>query len=571
MDKVKVILKKIVSDKKFIIALVVLVMLIVAGIFIYNKRYAPSEEVMSLDEYYEVNGGESAVIIDGKLDTSKEGASSAIVRNNIPYINCKLISDAVKDVYSYDAKGHIVSYTTVHGTYRTDAGSNGYTYNGSRIFTDYVPFIEENGSAYLALEYIKTTNGIEYTFNTDPDRCAIYTTGTERTVAEINDDTPLRRFGGNKSKIVWNVTDGEKVTLVENYGSWSQVLTEDGVLGCVPNSYLSGKDKITSKSGAKDESMPHNLMSETIRMGWHQVLSSAGNGELTSLIDTAHGINVISPTWLQIRDNQGNVNDFSSADYVSSCHSRGIKVWMLVSNIEYDVDESELFSVTSVRDNLINNIIGSATRVGVDGINIDMESVGDSNVDGYIEFIKELSLRCHDNNLILSIDNYNLNSADYDIETQQRFADYIVLFGYDETWTGSGSAGSNNSMPFVKKSVEGMLDSGIDNNRLILAIPYYTRLWKLAGGTLTSDIVTIKSTPNLLSDKNATTTWLKDNKENYAEWVEDDSKYMIWIVDNKSLKERISYAASKKLAGVSAWKLGLENADTWDMLSETLK
>ena len=571
MDNIKKFLKNLFKDKRFIIMLVILVVLIVAGIILYNVRYSPTSETMTLEEYYEVADGETAIIIDGELISKTDGTALGLVRNNKPYVQAELINDSIKDVYAYDEVGHTVCYTTKEGTYKANAGSKGYTFNGQSVNKDYVPFIEEAGRAYISLAFIKDSNGTDYTFNENPARTAIYTAGKERTTATVRKDTPMRRFGGNRSKILSTAKEDEEVTIVDNYGSWSQILTEEGVLGCVENGYLKDKETSNNKTGAAQEELNHNLMKEKIRMGWHQIFNNTANDQVSSVVSVAEGMNVISPTWIQIKDNKGNINDMSSASYVQFCHDKNIKVWSLVSNIEKDVDEGSLFKVAQNRENLINNIINSVTAVGADGINVDMESVGDANVDGYVEFIKELALKCKEKGLVLCFVNYNIDSANYKVGIQSRYADYIVLFGYDETWTGSPTAGSNNSMGFVKEGVEDMLDEGVDKNQLILAIPFYTRLWTQTGQNVTSETVSLKDTPDLLAKNNATPTWIKENKENYAEWQKGDGKCMIWIVDDKSLKERCDYAMSKNIAGISAWKLGYETVDTWKMIKDTVK
>lgn len=571
MDNIKKFLKNLFRDKRFIIMLVILVVLIVAGIILYNVRYSPTSETMTLEEYYEVADGETAIIIDGELISKTDGTALGLVRNNKPYVQAELINDSIKDVYAYDEVGHTVCYTTKEGTYKANAGSKGYTFNGQSVNKDYVPFIEEAGRAYISLAFIKDSNGTDYTFNENPARTVIYTAGKERTTATVRKDTPMRRFGGNRSKILSTAKEDEEVTIVDNYGSWSQILTEEGVLGCVENGYLKDKETNNNKTGAAQEELNHNLMKEKIRMGWHQIFNNTANDQVSSVVSVAEGMNVISPTWIQIKDNKGSINDMSSASYVQFCHDKNIKVWSLVSNIEKDVDEGSLFKVAQNRENLINNIINSVTAVGADGINVDMESVGDANVDGYVEFIKELALKCKEKGLVLSVDNYNIDSANYKVGIQSRYADYIVLFGYDETWTGSPTAGSNNSMGFVKEGVEDMLDEGVDKNQLILAIPFYTRLWTQTGQNVTSETVSLKDTPDLLAKNNATPTWIKENKENYAEWQKGDGKCMIWIVDDKSLKERCDYAMSKNIAGISAWKLGYETVDTWKMIKDTVK
>ena len=571
MNKFSKLMKNLFTDKRFIIVLIALVVLVIAGIVIYNMRYSPTEETMSLNDYYEVEEGGMAVIVDGALAPKEEGAAKGIVRDNTPYVKISFLNDVLNDRYAYDSQDHNVCYSTKEGTYKANTTSKGYTFKGQNKSVNYIPVIEDNGTAYIALEFVKDTNGAEYTFNQDPARAAIYTPGRERVTAVARKDAPMRRFGGNRSKIVGNVKEDDKVTVVENYGSWSQILTSDGILGCVENSTLTDKENEKNKTTVAQESMKHNQMNTTVRLGWHQLFSKASNGEVQGLIAAAPGLNVISPTWIQIKDNKGGINDLSSAEYVIFCHSNNIKVWTLVSNIEHDVNESLVFNTAASRETLINNIINSVTAVGSDGINIDMESVGDANVGGYIEFIKELALECQQRGLVLSIDNYNIKSADYDVDIQARYADYIVLFGYDETWTGAGKAGSNNSMKFVKEGVEGMLNSGVDNKQLILGIPFYTRLWAQKGDSVTSETVTLKGTPALLSSNNAQVSWLNDNKENYATWQNGDTTYSIWIVDDKSLKERCSYVADKKIAGVAAWKLGNETTDIWQMIKETVK
>lgn len=571
MKKAKKIIKNIFSDKRFVVILIVFVILVILGIIVYNVRYSPTSETMTVDEYYEVADGETAVIVDGDLFTKTDADILGIVRDNKPYVEVEFINDEIDDIYAYDEVGHTLCYTTKEGTYKAKAQTKGYTFNSQNVSKDYIPFIEEKGRAFLSLDFIKDTNGIEYTFNENPSRVAIYTAGKERTTATVRKDTPMRRFGGNRSKILSTAKEDEEVTIVDNYGSWSQILTKDGILGCVENSCLKDKETSENKTGAAQESLSHNLMKEKIRMGWHQIFNKTANDQVGAVISTAEGMNVISPTWIQIRDNSGTVIDMSSASYVQFCHDRNIKVWSLVSNIEKDVDEGALFNVAGNRETLINNIINSVTAVGADGVNVDIESVGDANVDGYVEFIKELALKCNEKGLAISVDNYNTDSANYKVNIQSRFVDYVVLFGYDETWTGSPVAGSNNSMGFVKDGVEDMLDEGVDKSQLILAIPFYTRLWTQNGQNVTSETVTLKDTPGLLTSNNATPTWLKENKENYAEWQKGDGKCMIWIVDDKSLKERCDYVMSKNIAGVSAWKLGNETADTWKMIKETVK
>ncbi|MCR4612349.1 MAG: hypothetical protein K5644_10665, partial [Lachnospiraceae bacterium] len=234
MANVQKFLKKLFSDKRFIIMLVILVVLIIAAIIIYNIKYSPTNETMTVNDYYEVKDGEMAVIVDGELLKESDGAPNAIVRNETPYVRYDLISDAINDVYAYDSREHIVNYTTKEGTYSASVGSKGYTFKGQNTAANYSPVVEENGTGYIALQFVKDTCGMDYAFAKDPARCALYTPGVDRTTATISSDIEMRRFGGNRSKILNTAKKGDNVTVVENYGSWSQILTEDAILGCIP-------------------------------------------------------------------------------------------------------------------------------------------------------------------------------------------------------------------------------------------------------------------------------------------------------------------------------------------------
>ena len=83
-----------------------------------------------------------------------------------------------------------------------------------------------------------------------------------------------------------------------------------------------------------------------------------------------------------------------------------MQVWGLVSDFENrDIETTTVLNTTSSRDALVNNILAQAITYGLDGINIDFEEVSNEASDGFIQFIKELSIKCEKNDIILSVDN----------------------------------------------------------------------------------------------------------------------------------------------------------------------
>ena len=68
-------------------------------------------------------------------------------------------------------------------------------------------------------------------------------------------------------------------------------------------------------------------------------------------------------------------------------------------------------------------------------------------------------------------------NAHYHIEEQGKVADYVIIMGYDEHYSGSYESGSVASLNFVKEGIEATLNA-VPKEKVINAVPFFTRLWK---------------------------------------------------------------------------------------------
>lgn len=283
----------------------------------------------------------------------------------------------------------------------------------------------------------------------------------------------------------------------------------------------------------------------------------------------------MSPTWFVVSSEQGDLSSDASADYVSYCHSKGVQVWPTVNNIEMkdQVDTATLLNVTSNRDALVNNLIATAIKLDLDGINVDFESVGKDAKDGYIEFIRELSLKCKNNNIILSVDNYVPTefTAHYNRAEQAKYADYIIIMGYDEHYVGGPEAGSTASKSFVKDGIENTLKV-VPKEQTVLGMPFYCRLWcTKPDGTLTSTAYGLVGAKEHIQYKQqATKTWDEETGQNYVEYKSGDDLYQMWLEDETSLEWKLKFLNDYNLAGGAFWRLGFEDDATWNLVSKYL-
>ena len=350
-------------------------------------------------------------------------------------------------------------------------------------------------------------------------------------------------------------------------------MTSDGIDGYVEKKNL-GKPQNTelSYTGEYNEDYSSLTRDHKINLAWHQVTSEEANAALGETIQNMTGVNVISPTWFSITANEGTISSLASADYVNEAHNRGMEVWGLIDNFNSDVSTLETLSTRSSREHIIQKLLEEAKRVGLDGINVDFEALTEEEAPHFIQFVRELSVVCRANNLVLSVDNpVPQFTGFYNRKEQGIVADYVIIMGYDEHTTGSEEAGSVASLPFVKEGIEKTLQE-VPKEKVINGIPFYTRLWTESNnGTLSSEVMTMDQAIQYVQENGIEVYWEKETAQNYGELLTDSGTQKIWIEDEQSIEEKMKLIEQYGLAGVASWKLGFERADVWSVISQYLQ
>ena len=313
-------------------------------------------------------------------------------------------------------------------------------------------------------------------------------------------------------------------------------------------------------------------------MAWHQVTNMSANAGLLNTISSTKGLNVISPTWFAISSNKGEISSLASEDYVQKAHNNGLEVWALCNDFEAKsgtVDLATVLGNTTNRDKLVNRLVASAIEYNLDGINIDFEYITKKTVAAYLEFLRELSVKCRANGIVLSVDSYVPSSYTtyYDREEQGKVVDYVVVMAYDEHYAGSEESGSVASIGYVKDAVE-QITKSVNPSQVIIGIPFYTRLWREydenGAKKISSSALSMSQAEETVKRNGATAKWDETTAQNYAEFKADNSVYKIWLEDEKSIEEKLKIIFSDqnngKIAGISCWKLGMEKKNIWNTL-----
>lgn len=430
---------------------------------------------------------------------------------------------------------------------------------------------------------------MEYEVYDNPDRAVITSEWGKIQTAEIKRDTQVRYQGGVKSPILTEISKGSKVVVLDDENDWMKVGTEDGFVGYVKTSAL--RDAATETTSREFEEPVYTNISKdyTINMAWHNVSNSDANSYILETIAGTKGLTTIAPTWFSLSDTEGNVSSLADSDYVNYAHQSNLEVWAVLRDFHGEInsyDETyEVLSYTSKRTKVINQVIAEAIETGIDGINLDFELISTECGQHYIQFVRELSVKCRQNGLVLSVDNYvpQPYNEHYDIEEQGAVADYVVIMGYDEHTEGSYEAGSVASIGYLKNGITDALES-VPAEKLIAGVPFFTRLWfetpkteeELAdeAGTeaasypdkVTSTAYSIDEAAQVVKNAGAEAQWDKETMQNYAEWDADGGTYKIWLEDEQSLEEKLKVIKSNNLAGVAEWSLGMEDSGVWDLI-----
>lgn len=564
--------------KKFLTVLLAMIALVVlaggafVGMKLYNK-YSEGDTRADLWNYFKlVSAEKGAIMMDGVILED-----NCRILNDVCYLDIDTVQQYLHNRFYYTEVSREVRYTDAATVVVVplDGGSWTSTTAGvTESFEEsYVISLEIDGTCYVALDFVEKYVPVTHRIYREPDRVVLESMELCKEVVTVKKDTVVRWYGGVKSDILTDVAKGDQVMILDAEGveNWTKVATDNGFIGYIRNSRLGEKSMVTGANtlAYTEPEYVSTRLDEKVRLGFHAVYNKTANGNLESMLETAFNINVISPTWFFLNENTGDFINIASKDYVDKAHARGIQVWALIEDITYknDIDTYQILADSTSRTNLIQNLVNAAIEYDLDGINIDLENISKEGGPHFVQFLRELSIPCRENGIILSVDNYAPNAGNtyYDYEEQGIVVDYVVLMGYDEHWGGSGDPGSTASQPFVEQSLDNLLDM-VDADKIINALPFYTRLWKTTGDKVTDQAIFMKSIDANVSDLGMMIDFDYETGQKYASVEKDGALYQMWIEDYASMENKLIAVEERDLAGVAAWRLGYEEQAVWELI-----
>ncbi|MCQ4088746.1 glycosyl hydrolase family 18 protein [Saccharibacillus sp. JS10] len=438
---------------------------------------------------------------------------------------------------------------------------------------------EIEGVLYVPVEPLEQIYGIQIAEESSEGAVSVMKAGDHFQMATAEkgglfSSPKLRSESTIKSPIRAELNAGQSLRIWSQEGDWLYAQTDQGESGYIRASGVKlGKEENIPKLELPANAAAQKWQNQKINLAWEAVYERKPSPDL---IEEMQGVNVVSPTWFELIDDQGNVRNKADSNYIGRAHNRGKEVWGLFSNgFKADLTR-DMLSDYETRAVAISQVLGYAKEYNLDGINLDFENVYTEDRAAFVEFVREFTVQAHQIGLTVSVDvtpksNSEMWSAFLDRRALGETVDFMMLMAYDEHWASSPEAGSVASLPWVEKSIKRILEEDeVPASKLVLGIPLYTRVWTETEQEgeikVSSSAVGMETSQRLITENKAKTEWLDDIGQHYAEYQEDGVTKKIWLEDAQSLMRRVQLSQKYELAGVASWTRSFASASAWNIL-----
>ena len=521
--------------------------------------------------------GKTNLVINNS-NTTKNLKNDVIVENGVVYVSTKDIANFFDDHIFYDNKYDQIITTSETKVATLKLNENKAKVNGSTV--DLVASAKKIGEQfYLPFSEIsESVYNVETTYIKDTNTVVLVSLDRELTYANSSKKNSVKSNPTMFSKTVDKIEKGDNVTVIPSKNGdengWTKVTTENGKIGYVKTTTLANTKKI------RDNLEMGKQIQGNVSLVWEYFSKYAKAPQRTEKID---GVNVVAPTFFSLSDSKkgaivANVGQ-AGQNYINWAHSNGYRVWPWVANEatnKADKDlTSEILNDYKLREKLISSIVSAVEMYNLDGINLDFENMYESDKDAYSRLVIELAPRLKELGKVLSVDvTAPDGSPDWSLCFNRNVigdvADYVIFMAYDQHNQSSTEAGTVAGCDWVEENINKFLgQEGVKPEKIILAMPFYTRVWNVTDGGLSSSAVDMKSQSTLIPD-DAKITWDDSLKQNLAEYEKNGRTYKVWMEDAKSLKCKLDLVKKYNLAGGAFWRKDQETSDVWKVINENL-
>ena len=529
---------------------------------------------MIANNYIILDKNERTNLVINNRNVTSDLKNDVLIEDNIIYLSESDVANFFdKYIYQDEETNNIIT------TYEKKVAAIGFeenkiTINGSEKEI-YAHAIEKDGEVYLPVSEMTDVYDVEIANIEETKVVTMDSLDRGQKRAIVTSDLAVKSSTNFISKTVDRVKKGDCVIVVSSDKGYSRIRTANGKLGYIKS------NKLENEFTVREDMEETKQVEGKINLTWDYFSEYASAPDRTGT--TIDGVNVVSPAFFYLDEDgklQENVGSRGQA-YIEWAHSNGYKVWPMISNANAARESleitSEIMNSYTKRQELIESIVEKCVEYKLDGINVDFENMKAEDKDMYSRFIIELTPRLKEIGAVTSVDVTAPDGGEtwsmcFDRHVIGDVADYIIFMAYDQNGVSSTTPGTTAGYNWVNLSLNKFLQTEvIDSDKIILAVPFYTRVWTTDqdGKIIGRSTVDMKDIDSIIP-AGVEKTWDDELKQNYVEYMDGNNKKQIWIEDLESLKAKVSLIKENNLAGVASWQKGMETDEVWQMFKTEL-
>ncbi|MCT8137999.1 peptidoglycan hydrolase [Anaerobacillus sp. CMMVII] len=560
------------KGKKTMLVILVVAMAVMLGLIAGGYYYLSTQQKQV--SYFHI---ENSIVFKGEIYDQ-----SAVYQNHQLYLPLQFIVDHFDKGITYDEQSQSVIIISNENILRFPKQKLEKYVNEQTFEIEVETLITENQELYVEIEQLENIYPFEYTFF-EEESVVIYMDGEEKQFGYVREtskqkDLKIKTATTYFSDYFEHVMPGEKLYIEAEEATYYRVKNAKGISGFIKKSVI---EELDSEVIAvhRDQAFRQLQYPEwPINLTWEAVYSK--NPDVDTLPELP-GINVVSPTWFKLKNEEGDIHSLASISYVHWAKDRGYQIWGLFSN-DFDPEKTHIaLQNFETRQKIIRQLLQYSEMYDLDGINVDFENVYLKDKDLVTQFVRELTALAHQAGLIVSMDITFISTSEmwsmfYDRKALTDIVDYMIVMAYDEHWGTSPIAGSVASFPWVERNLARLLEE-IPSERLILGIPTYTRIWKeqvTEGGNIevSSKAYSMRAIESWIEERELTPEYDEASGQDYVEFYDEEelATYKIWIENASSISKRGQMVHDYHLAGVASWNRFFANDESWEALNEAL-
>lgn len=516
--------------------------------------------------------GKVNLIINNSNVTADLKQDVFVDENGVIYIAKEDIENFFDNYIYYDEKYNQIITGSSTKIANMVVGENSATVNSAEVKLK-SPVIEKENKYFIPFSELKSVYNVDIEYINN--RVVVDSLDRKYQIATVAKDISIKSKPTSLSRTVDKIKAGDAVVISNRKddlvkSGWKKIRTSNGSLGYVK------EDNLGKINTIRDDMVETSKVEGKVSLAW-EYFSDYGSAPERS--GAMGGVNVVSPTFFRLEQlGKGNVKEnvgTAGINYINWAHNNGLKVWAMISNESMIDTTSEIMNDYKLRNKLINNIVNLVVKYNLDGINIDFENMYMEDKAMFNRFLIELEPRLNEMGKVLTVDVTAPDGSEtwsmcFDRNTISKVADYIIFMAYDQYGASSNKEGTTAGCDWVEANITKFLgQEGVNPDKLVLAVPFYTRLWKEANGKVSSETVDLKDVDKVIP-ANVEKKWNDNLKQYYIEYTQNGAVYKMWIEDLKSISAKLDLINKYKLAGAAYWEKDRESPEVWDIVKEKL-